>query len=256
SAVEDAFRRAGGSDGENVFKQIDWPTPSEMRLGSGFPGPDYWQQRCDYDIDATLDTDKEQITASMRVTYHNNSPHELGYIWLNLEQNLFNTNSIGTKSRSPGSVMKVLEDDFDGGYTISNLRVAGVSGRGDFGLKVYDTLGRIDLPSPLRSGQSVVLEMDFSFPIPPHLRRMGAETVEQGKIFELAQWFPQVCKYDDVHGWNTLPYLGSGEFYTDFGNYRVAITVPQGYIVSGSGMLENPDDVLAATQRKRLDQAF
>ncbi len=255
-AIDEAFRRTGGSDGENVFKQIEWATPSEMRLGSGFPGPDYWQQRCDYQIDARLDADQEAISASMRVTYHNNSPHELGYIWLNLEQNLFNTESIGTRSRTPGSVMKMLEDDFDGGYTISNLRLAGVSGSSDLGLKVYDTLGRIDLPSSLQSGQTLVFELDFSFPIPPHLRRMGAETVEQGKIFELAQWFPQVCKYDDVHGWNTLPYLGSGEFYTDFGNYEVSITVPRGYIVSGSGMLQNPDDVLGETQLKRLDRAF
>ncbi|MFG0244902.1 MAG: M1 family metallopeptidase [Phycisphaerales bacterium JB052] len=255
-AVEEAFRRGGGSDGENFFKQIDWPTPSEMRLSSGFPGPDYWQQRCDYDIEATLDAEKERITASMRVTYHNNSPHELDYIWLNLEQNLFRGDSIGTRSRSPGSVMKMLEYDFGGGYTISNLRLAGTSGSRLLMLKVYDTLGRFDLPSPLRAGQSLVFEMEFSFPVPPHLRRMGSQKVEQGKIFELAQWFPQVCKYDDVHGWNTLPYLGSGEFYTDFGDYKVAITVPRGYIVSGSGMLGNPDDVLGETQLKRLDQAF
>lgn len=255
-AVDDAFRRTGGSDGDNVFKQIDWPTASEMRLGSGFPGPDYWQQRCDYQIDAHLDADREAISANMRVTYHNNSPHDLQYIWLNLEQNLFNTNSIGTKSRTPGSVMKMLEDDFDGGYTISNLRLAGMSGSRDLGIKVYDTLGRIDLPSSLGSGQTLVFELDFSFPIPPHLRRMGAETVEQGKIFELAQWFPQVCKYDDVHGWNTLPYLGSGEFYTDFGDYKVSITVPRDYVVSGSGMLQNPDEVLTETQLMRLDQAF
>lgn len=255
-AVDEAFRRAGGSGGENVFAQIDWPTPNQMRLGSGLPGAEYWQQRCDYQIDAQLDPANEVISASMRVTYHNNSPDSLGYIWLSLEQNLFNTNSIGTKSRSPGSVMKMLEDDFEGGFTISNLRLTGMSGGSNLDLKVYDTVGRVDLPSPLRAGGTLEFEMSFSFPIPPHLRRMGAQKVEQGTIFEIAQWFPQVCKYDDVHGWNTLPYLGSGEFYTDFGNYEVSITVPRGYIVSGSGMLENPDDVLSEPQRKRLDQAF
>lgn len=251
-AVDPEFRRAGGSDGENVFKQIDWPTPTEMRLGSGMPGPDYWQQRCDYDISVTLDPDREALDASMRVTYTNNSPHTLPYIWINLEQNLFNTQSIGTKSRTPGSVMKMLEDDFDGGYRVPRI----ASNGRELQMKVYDTLGRIDLPRAMEPGDTLRFEMDFSFLVPPHLRRMGAETVEQGKIFELAQWFPQVAKYDDVHGWNTLPYLGSGEFYTDFGDYSVAITVPRGYIVSGSGELTNPGEVLTQTQQSRLREAM
>ncbi len=251
-AVDDRFRREGGSDGENIFAQIDWGTPTEMRLGSGMPGPDYWQQTCDYDIDATLEPDSGVIDASMRIIYTNNSPHTLNYIWMNLEQNLFRGDSIGTNSRTPGSVMKMLEYDFGGGYTIDRLET---NGR-DLEMKVYDTLGRFDLPTPLASGQTLVFEMDFSFPVPPHLRRMGSEVVEQGKIFELAQWFPQVCKYDDVHGWNTLPYLGSGEFYTDFGSYNVNITVPRTYIVSGSGMLTNPQEVLTATQQSRMDEAM
>ncbi len=251
-AIDAVFRRAGGTDGDNVFKQIEWATPTEMRLGSGFPGPDYWQQRCDYEIDATLEPESGVIDASMRVTYTNNSPHTLRYIWMNLEQNLFNGDSIGTNSRTPGSVMKMLEYDFGGGYRIERLETNGRA----LEMKVYDTLGRFDLPTPLASGQTLVFEMDFSFPVPPHLRRMGSEVVEQGKIFELAQWFPQVAKYDDVHGWNTLPYLGSGEFYTDFGDYRVNITVPRTYIVSGSGMLTNPQDVLTPTQQSRMNEAM
>lgn len=251
-AADEQFRRAGGSDGENIFRQIDWATPSEMRLGSGLPGPDYWQQQCDYEIQATLEPESGVISASMRVIYTNNSPHTLQYIWMNLEQNLFRGESIGTNSRTPGSVMKMLEYDFGGGYTISRLQHNGQP----LEMKVYDTLGRFDLPTPLAAGQRLVFEMDFSFPVPPHLRRMGSEVVEQGKIFELAQWFPQVCKYDDVHGWNTLPYLGSGEFYTDFGSYEVAITVPREYIVAGSGMLQNPTEVLTGVQQARLERAM
>lgn len=251
-AVDDTFRRGGGSAGDNVFKQIEWPTPSEMRLGSGMPGPDYWQQQCDYEIQATLEPESGVISASMRVIYTNNSPHTLPYIWMNLEQNLFRGESIGTNSRTPGSVMKMLEYDFGGGYTISRLQHNGRP----LEMKVYDTLGRFDLPTPLTAGQRLVFEMDFSFPIPPHLRRMGSQKVEQGTIFELAQWFPQVCKYDDVHGWNTLPYLGSGEFYTDFGGYEVAITVPREYIVAGSGMLQNPTEVLTSVQQQRLERAM
>jgi hypothetical protein len=251
-AVDERFRREGGTGGENIFQQIDWGTPTEVRLGSGMPGPDYWQQTCDYDIDATLEPESGVIDASMRIIYTNNSPHTLRYIWMNLEQNLFRGDSIGTNSRTPGSVMKMLEYDFGGGYTIERLQTGGQ----DLQMKVYDTLGRFDLPAPLAAGQTLVFEMDFSFPVPPHLRRMGSEVVEQGKIFELAQWFPQVCKYDDVHGWNTLPYLGSGEFYTDFGSYNVNITVPRTYLVSGSGMLTNPQEVLTATQQSRMEDAM
>ncbi len=255
-AVDAKYRRAGGDAGENVFRQIDWPTPTEMRLGSGFPGPDYWQQRTDYQIEARLDPETGTIAATMTVAYHNNSPHVLDYLWMNLEQNLFHTDSIGTRSRTPGSVMKMLEDDFDGGYAISSIRTVNSTGGELLEMKVYDTLGRIDLPIGIKPGEIFMFDMDFVFTIPPHLRRMGSEEVEQGKIFEIAQWFPQVAKYDDVHGWNTLPYLGSGEFYTDFGNYHVSITVPREYLVAGSGELLNADEVLTQTQQDRLKLAM
>ena len=255
-AVEGEYRRSGGSEGQNVFRQIAWPTPTEMRLGSGLPGPGYWQQQTDYTIRARLDPETGTIDASMSVVYHNNSPHDLDYIWMNLSQNLFNTNSLGTKSRTPGSVMKMLEDDFDGGFAIPSIRTSGISGGQELEMKVYDTLGRIDLPRSIRAGETFVFEMDFGFVIPPHLRRMGSEEVEQGTVYEIAQWFPQMCKYDDVHGWNTLPYLGSGEFYTDFGNYDVSITVPRDYLVAGSGSLVNGNEVLTQTQRDRLGVAM
>lgn len=251
-AVDEEFRRAGGSDGDNVFQQIDLPTPTDARLGSGYPGPGYWQQQADYTINARLDPENETIDASMRVVYHNNSPHELGYIWMNLEQNSFRSDSLGTVSRTAGGVMKMLEDDFDGGFDIPTIRSGGV----DLVMKIYDTLGRIDLQSPILPGQVFEFEMDFGFKVPPHLRRMGAEKVEQGTIFEIAQWFPQICKYDDVHGWNTLPYLGSGEFYTDFGNYRVSITVPRAFTVASSGTLTNSHAVLTQTQQRRLNEAM
>ena len=255
-AVDDAFRRQGGSDGNNVFKQIDWPTPTQMRLGSGLPGSAYWQQQTDYSIQARLDPDAGTVSATMQVVYHNNSPDTLEYMWLNLSQNLFNTNSIGTRTRTPGSVMKMLEDDFDGGFIIPSIRTAGITGGQELEMSVYDTLGRLDLPNPIYSGETFVFEMEFSFKIPPHLRRMGSEEVEQGTVYEIAQWFPQMCKYDDVHGWNTLPYLGSGEFYTDFGNYDVSITVPREYLVAGSGSLVNGNEVLTQTQRDRLGVAM
>ena len=262
-AVDEAFRRASTGDqaDSSIFRPIDWPTPTEVRLASGAPGPDYWQQQSDYTISAHLDPKLGRIEASVQVVYHNNSPHTLDYLWLNLEQNLFRTDSLGSKSRSPGSVMKMLEDDFDGGYSFSSIRTGsnqtgGVAGGQSLDMKVYDTLGRIDLPSSIAPGTQFVFEMEYAFDIPPHLRRMGSEEVEQGTIFEIAQWIPQVCKYDDVHGWNTMPYLGSGEFYTDFGNFDVAITVPRDYLVSGSGALINPTEVLTQDQQSQLAQAM
>lgn len=252
-AVEESFRRAGGGPVGSIFAPLDLPTPSERRLGSGAPGPAYWQQRVDYEIDARLDTDAERLTASVRVTYHNNSPHRLDYVWMQLEQNLFRSGSIGTLQRTPGSVMAMLTDGFEGGgYRVSNLRAA--SGEA-MALAEYDTLGRFDPPAPIEPGQTFSFSFDYEFTVPPALRRMGSERVERGKIFEMAQWFPHVCTYDDVDGWNTLPYLGSGEFYTNFGSYRVNLTVPAEYIVTATGVLENPGEVLSATQRRRLARA-
>lgn len=251
-ATAERFRRTGGTGGENIFAELDLPTPNEQRLGSGKPGPGYWQQRCDYDIDATLDPETDTVTASMVVTYTNNSPHELEYVWMGLEQNVFRLDSAGSQSRTPGSVMKMLEYDFDGGYEIPSVRE---NGR-ELELKVYGTLGKFVPTSPIAPGATYTFEVDFAFKVPPGLRRMGREDVDDGEIFELAQWFPHVCKYDDVNGWNTLPYLGTGEFYTDFGSYEVSITAPRHYLVSGSGELLNPQDVLTGELIERLDEAM
>ncbi len=251
-AVEPEFRRTGRQPGGSIFAPLDLPTPDERRLASGAPGPDYWQQRVDYEIDAYLDPAAETVTASVRVTYHNNSPHELTYVWLQLEQNLFRNDSIGTLQRTPASTAAMQWDEFHGGYTITNLRAA--SGEA-MRLSEYGTLGRFDPPSPIKPGERFTFRFDSVFTVPPGLRRMGSESVERGKIFLAAQWFPHVCNYDDVNGWNTLPYLGSGEFYTNFGSYDVSLTVPAAYIVSATGTLENPRDVLSITQWRRLERA-
>ena len=235
-----------------AFAPLDLPTPTEARLGSGAPGPAYWQQRVDYVIDATLDAESQRLSATLEANYHNHSPHALTYLWIQLEQNLFKPDSIGTRSRTGGGPMRAMEEDFDGGYDIPYVR----SGGRDLEFTVYDTLARIDLPKPIEPGETFTFELAFAFDMPPYLRRMGAEDVEQGRIFEYAQWFPHLCNYDDVHGWNTLPYAGSGEFYTNFGDYEVSITVPRTYLVAGSGVLQNPEEVLTPTQRDRLAEAM
>jgi hypothetical protein len=175
-AVDEAFRREGPQPTDSIFAPMDLPTPNDQRLGSGAPGPGYWQQRADYVIDARLDTQAGSVSASVRITYHNNSPHALDYLWLQLEQNLFRNDSIGTLQRTPGSVMKMQEADFDGGYTVNALTHNGQ----DLPIHVYDTLARVEIPAPIRPGERFTFSFDYSFVIPPHLRRMGSEEGRAG----------------------------------------------------------------------------
>jgi len=247
----DVFRTPGPRGEETIFSPIEWPDPDERRLATGEPGPDYWQQRADYVIDATLDAEERRLSATMRVTYHNNSPHTLEYMWVQLEQNLFRPDSRGSLSRPPGGPMRTLDEPFEGGHDLANVR----SPAGELDYHVDDTLMYVDLPEPLKPGDRFTFSMDFAFDMPPSLRRMGADEVEEGTIFEYAQWFPHVCAYDDVLGWNTMNYLGTGEFYTNFGTYEVNLTVPRDYLVAATGTLTNLDEVLTPSQIERLAQA-
>ncbi|RMH25671.1 MAG: M1 family peptidase [Planctomycetota bacterium] len=239
-------------DADSIFRALDLPTPTLARLGSGAPGPAHWAQRADYRIDATLDAENRTITATAHVTYTNNAPEPLTYLWLNLEQNLFNDDSIG------GRLTRGVErfgnrDGFQGGYDIDSITHNGEP----LELTVYDTLGRVELPEPIAPAGGVFeFDIAWSFPVPPYgSDRLAIEEVEQGTVFEIAQWFPAVAKYDDVHGWNTLPYIGQGEFYTDFGDYDVSITAPRDHIVVATGELANPSEVLTEEQMTRLAQA-
>jgi len=250
-AVDEDARRTTGEAIVDIFAPLDLPTPNSMRLGSGAPGPDWWQQRTDYVINAEVDPENRRLDATMTVTYHNNSPYPLDYMWIQLEQNLFKPDSLGTQSRTPGSVMSTDLGTFDGGYDIVYLRTGGE----ELEYHVYDTLARVELPEPIEPGENFEFDMAFGFNMPPHLRRMGAEDMEQGTIFEYAQWFPHVAKYDDVNGWNTLPYIGNGEFYTDFGDFEVNVTVPREFIVDATGTLLNPSEVFTPAQLERIDAA-
>ncbi len=254
---------------ETIFSRLALPSPNEVRLGSGAPGPEYWQQRVDYTIEATLDDVARTLTAKARITYTNNSPHDLSYVWLNLEQNLFNPESRGARLTSRGARFGN-RDGFEGGYTIESVTLAQevrlstrTGGRAviapgaELPLHIHDTLGRIDLPAPIRAGGGTfAFDIAWSFNIPPYgSDRLGIEDVEQGVIFQLAQWFPNVAVYDDVEGWNTMPYLGAGEFYTNFGDYDVKLTVPRSHIVAATGELQNPQQVLTREQRDRVERA-
>ena len=247
----DRSRVRGTRDQGTIFSPLPWPAGNSVRLASGAPGPDYWQQQVDYVIDAALNADSNEVTGHEVITYTNNSPTALNYIWMHMEQNIFRADSIG--SYVSGNTAIGMSEAFGNGYTIKSIRANG----GDLAYHVYDTMARVDLDKAIAPGGSkFVFEVAWSFTIPDHaFRRFGIENVEQGIIYEVAQWFPAVAVYDDVHGWNTLGYLGTGEFYTNFGNYDVSLTVPRSHIVAATGVLQNPRDVFTPTQIERLDQA-
>jgi len=233
-----------------IFSPLDLPTPNRMRTASGAPGPDYWQQRVDYRIDARLDPAERRLTGSEHVTYHNNSPDALDFLWVHLEQNILRKDSIGSSIGGGDAIGG--ESDHTEGVVLSRVAAAGAP----LPYKVYDTLMRVDLPQPLRAGAQIELQIDWSTEIPKHIfRRYGTLEVTKGTIWELAQWFPAVAVYDDVRGWNTLPYVGTGEFYTNFGNVDLAITVPRDHLVVASGVLQNASEVLTTTQQERLAAA-
>ena len=245
-------RRMSARPNETIFSPLDLPQPNKIRTATGLPGEEYWQQQADYQIEVSLDAEKESVTAVAHVTYTNNSPESLSYIWISLEQNLFRENSLGAKFTPPGSRFNNRQK-FVGGVDVQSVR----QGEQDLVLNVYDTMGRIDLLEPL-PGRGGKLEFDiaWSFNIPEYgVDRMGIRRVKAGTIFQLAQWFPNICKFDDVHGWNNLPYLGQGEFFTEFGNYDVKITAPRGHVVCATGELNNPKDVLTEKQFLQLQFA-
>lgn len=238
--------------GETIFSPIDLPAPTASRSASGVPGPAYWQQRADYTIEAVLDEDERTILGRAVITYTNNSPEALDYLWVHLEQNLFRPESAGALSVDPGTRFGYREGT-QGGMEVRSVRAEGR----ELPHRVYDTLMRVDLPEPLApGGDRLTFEITWTFRIPPFgADRLGMEDLGQGVVFQLAQWFPAVAKYDDVNGWNAMPYLGQGEFYTDFGDYDLRITVPRDHIVAATGVLENPEEVLTPTQIERLERA-
>jgi hypothetical protein len=250
------------------FRQLEelLPTPNEQRAASGAPGHRYWQQRADYDIKVELDDANQRLTGSETVTYHNNSPDALTYLWLQLDQNIWAKNSDNYTSQSAPSFDRIpfstidnllARRDFEGGQRITAVRD---SKGAPLPYTVVRTMMRIDLPRPLAPGQSTVFSVDWSYNINDQRRiggRTGYEYFPQDKnyIYEIAHWFPRMAAYYDVYGWQHKQFLGSGEFTLEFGNYRVSITAPDDHVVSATGVLQNPQAVLTAVQRQRLEQA-
>ncbi|MFI5232856.1 MAG: M1 family metallopeptidase [Gemmatimonadales bacterium] len=247
------FDRTGVPD-TSIFAPLVFPTPSATRTASGAPGSHYWQNRADYDLHATLDTATKTISGEMTFRYTNNSPDTLTYIWMELEQNAFRKNSLSSEVYTQGSRWN--PGDFEGGDHLT--RVEQLVGSGNARKKVPitiregETMMKVPLAEALAPGKAATLEMAWKFVVPEHgADRMGRD----GSLYEIAQWYPRAAVYDDLRGWNNDPYVGQGEFYLDYGDYNVSVTVPAGYIVAGTGTLENSKDVLTPTELSRLDEA-
>ena len=227
---------------------------NEYRAADGQPGPKYWQNHADYQIAASLNDQTNEITGSETVTYTNNSPQKLGFLWMQVEQNLFKADSRGTAivpltgSRNWGRGQQ-----FDAGDKIKSVKVDGV----DVKYLITDTRMQVFLPKELEAnGAKAKIEIEWSFIAPDYgSDRMGVLTTKNGKIFQIAQWYPRMCVYDDIMGWNTLPYTGPGEFYLEYGDFDLSITAPANHIVVASGELQNPSEVYTAEQLKRWNDA-
>ena len=247
-----------GYDAKVLFHPLFNMQPgNDYRTGSGAPGPRYWQNRADYKINVSLDDVQNTVTGEVEITYKNNSPESLNYLWLQLDQNAFSDSSRAAKT-TPIQGGRFGNKDFAGGDAITSVSVE--QGTKKFVAANYlitDSRMQIKLGEALKAGGDMVkVKIAYTFKIPEYgSDRMGQLKRKDGIIYEIAQWYPRLCVYDDIQGWNTLPYLGAGEFYLEYGDIDFAINVPWDHIVVGSGELTNPTDVLTAEQIKRLAQA-
>lgn len=229
----------------------------EYRTADGRPGPKYWQNRADYTINASLNDEQHTIKGSVQITYTNNSEQALSFLWLQLDQNIYDQQSRGSAATLITGGRWANRNAFDGGYAISAVKLAEGNKQDTLAYGVWDTRMKITLPEPVKAaGGKVSFSIDYSFTVPEYgTDRMGRLQTQNGWIYEIAQWFPRMCVYDNVVGWNTLPYLGQGEFYLEYGDVNYNIEVPANHIVVGSGELLNPEEVLTAKQIQRLEAA-
>jgi len=228
---------------------------NEFRSASGAPGPKYWQNRSDYVLDCTLDTVDKTVTGSVVITYKNNSPDALPFLWLQVEQNIYRSGSKAT--RIYGTSGRFGVKDTTQGYDLKSVTIEqnGKTTKADY--LINDTRMQIRLPVPMKPGGSTVkIRISYSFYIPVYGEdRMGRLETKNGWIYEVAQWYPRMEVYDDVEGWNSIPYLGSSEFYLDYGNFDCTVTAPGDMIVVAGGKLLNPTAVLTPLEISRLKKA-
>jgi hypothetical protein len=226
------------------------------RSAGGQPGPSYWQNRADYKIEASLDTAENLVKGSEVITYKNNSPDAMNFLWLQLDQNIYRKDS-RAQATTLVSGGRWANRAFTKGDELNSVDVVmnGITTKAKY--IVSDTRMQVWLPKTLPAKSGIVqLKVNYAFSVPQYgTDRMGRLDTKNGWIYEIAQWYPRMCVYDDIEGWNTLPYLGAGEFYLEYGNIDYTITAPSNLVIVGSGQLENPSQVLTPAVMNRLDHA-
>lgn len=242
---------------KEAFSPQFYPYPgNQYRSASGEPGPDYWQNRADYKISCTLDATTHTVSGNMELTYTNNSPDPLKFLWLQLDQNIYRKDSRGSATTT-ASGGRWANTGFTDGYNISNVSIDNISKKYQPDFKITDTRMQVWLQEPLKSkGGKIKLTMNFSFRVPEYgSDRMGRLNTKNGWVYEIAQWYPRMCVYDDLQGWNVLPYLGQGEFYLEYGDIDFMVTAPGNMVVAGSGELINPDEAFTPDEMKNYTAA-
>ena len=252
---------------EDKFRQLDesFPSPNLSRPATGEPGPDYWQQRADYKIKIKLDENSRSVSGTETIKYTNNSPLTLNYIWIQLDQNIFKQDSINNLTRPWWGENKSVDfsilrrqnfmDNFNGGFRDLSFKINNKVAQ----TFLVGTHIRLNLEKPLKPGGSTEINISWSYALVEEnavRARNGYESFADGNdIFLLAQWYPRVTVFSDYEGWHNKEFVGNGEFTLEFGNYEVEITVPSDHVVAATGVLINDNDVLNATQKKRILQA-
>jgi hypothetical protein len=265
-ALSSLFGQDKSKKFDDKFRQLEeiLPTPNSYRTASGAPGHEYWQQQADYKIKAELNDDKQQLFGEETITYTNNSPDPLSYLWLQLDQNNHDKKGIASTT-----------DQYQMGERLTVAQLERVDPPTDYGFKVewvrdaldkplpstiVETMMRVDLPKPLRKGEKFTFKVKWWFNVVNRIKtnsRGGWEyfAEDNNYLYTVAQWFPRMCVYSDVTGWQHKQFLGSGEFTLPFGNYEVSLTVPSDHVVGATGVLQNPAQVLSAEQLVRFNKA-
>ena len=244
-------------DHKETFAPQFYPyTGNDYRSASGDPGPKYWQNRSDYKISCTLDTGKHSVSGTAEISYTNNSPDNLKFLWLQLDQNIYKKDSRGSATTTEAGG-RWANSKFTDGYAIRSVTAESNGKSSTLSYTVTDTRMQTWLPEPVKGGGGKIkLTIRFEFTVPEYgTDRMGRLKTKNGWVYEIAQWFPRMCVYDDIQGWNTMPYLGAGEFYLEYGDIDFTVTAPSDLIIAGSGELLNPQECYTPEQMKRWNAA-